>query len=146
MKEKNVLITGASRGIGRETARIFAQNGYTLFLTCQNRIDLLRETAGELNDLFSVPCFPFVGDMGDESFVTDLFSEIRTRCGHLDVLINNAGISHIGLLQDMSLAQWNQMLSTDLTSVFLTCRAAIPLMLSRHQGSIVNAVSYTHLR
>ena len=63
MKEKNVLITGASRGIGRETARIFAQNGYTLFLTCQNRIDLLRETAGELNDLFSVPCFPFVGDM-----------------------------------------------------------------------------------
>lgn len=141
MKEKNVLITGASRGIGRETSRIFAQNGYTLFLTCQNRIDLLRETAGELNDLFSVPCFPFVGDMGDESFVTDLFSEIRTRCGHLDVLINNAGISHIGLLQDMSLAQWNQMLSTDLTSVFLTCRAAIPLMLSRHQGSIVNVSS-----
>lgn len=75
--------------------------------------------------------------MGCEADVIKLFSGIDT----LDVLINNAGIAHIGLLTDMTAEQWHRILAVNLDACFYTCRAAIPLMLKKHSGKIINISS-----
>lgn len=70
-----------------------------------------------------------------------LFDDAVSRFGSIDVLINNAGISHIGLLQDMSIDEWNNIISINLTSVFSCCKLAIPYMLRAGHGSIINISS-----
>lgn len=81
------------------------------------------------------------GDISAEKTVQEIFGHIDETAGGLDVLVNNAGADYAGLLQDMSLAEWNGILRTNLTSMFLTTRAAIPMMLRTHTGSIVNISS-----
>ena len=71
----------------------------------------------------------------------DLFLKIKKMFGGVDVLVNNAGISYIGLLQDMSTEDWERMLRTNLTSVFNCCKLAVPYMISQKQGKIVNISS-----
>lgn len=134
---KKVLITGASRGIGRAIACEFGSQGYDLYLTCQNNIEALESLKIELEKEFSISCYIFQGDMGDYKTIEQLFSEIRD----LDMLINNAGISHIGLLSDMSPEEWHHVMSTNLDAVFYTCKHAIPLMLQKQQGRIINISS-----
>lgn len=134
---QTALITGASRGIGRAAAERFAQAGYSLILTCQNSIEALRTLANELQGKYKISCLAFQTDMGNEEEVQALFSQISD----LDVLVNNAGIAHIGLLHQMTSAEWHRILAVNLNSCFYTCRAAIPLMLKKHSGSIVNVSS-----
>ncbi len=125
--KKQALITGASRGIGRSVAEKLDTMGYELILVCRKRIE----------DLSELPGRHFCGDVGDPGFVHALFREID----RLDVLVNNAGISHTGLLQDMTDEEWRRLFSTNLDAVFYTCREAIPLMLSRGGGRIINVSS-----
>ena len=141
MKQKTVLITGASRGIGRACARTFAEHGYHLVLNCHQHVDYLESLRCELEQEYAVSCRLSHGDISDEVYVDSLFAEIADSGDSLDVLINNAGIAHMGLLQDMTLEQWNRVLNVNLTSQFLCCRRAIPLMLKQHRGSIVNTSS-----
>lgn len=131
------LITGASRGIGRAAAEIFAENGYNLILTCSNSIEDLEALAGSLRASYGVSCLALRADMGKEEDVERLFSRLET----LDVLVNNAGIAHLGLLTDMTAGQWHRVMSVNLDSCFYTCRAAIPLMLKKHSGRIINISS-----
>jgi Dehydrogenases with different specificities (related to short-chain alcohol dehydrogenases) len=141
MNKKTVLITGASRGIGRACAHIFAKKGFSLVVTCQSSEKKLLELTSEIIDEYGVECLPSVGDIGDSDYVNTLFAEIQLKFGHLDILINNAGISHIGLLQEMELDEWSQLMNTNVTSTFLCSKAAIPMMLSQGAGSIVNISS-----
>ncbi len=131
------MITGASRGIGEAMARRFAAAGYDLVLTCINNIDRMERMADELmsNQGVSVRCFK--GDMGDEKTVASVFDEIDG----VDVLINNAGIAYVGLLQDMEAEDWHRVMSTNLDSVFYTCRQAVKRMLYAHEGRIINISS-----
>ena len=117
---KKALITGASRGIGEAIAKELARQGFDLTLTCLNSLDQLKELAGGLEKKYGVSCHIFQGDMGDPEAVDRLFDGMN----RLDVLINNAGISHIGLLSDMSVSQWRRVMSTNLDSCFYTCRRA----------------------
>ncbi len=136
-QQKTALITGASRGIGRAAAEAFAKENYRLILTCWQSIKELSLFADSLQAKYAVPCLPIQADMGNEEDVSALFTQID----ELDVLVNNAGIAHIGLLTDMTAAQWRRILAVNLDSCFYTCRAAIPLMLKRHSGKIINISS-----
>lgn len=137
MSHKKALITGASRGIGRAIANQLAREGYDLYLTCLRSIDSLQEFSSRLEADCGISCIPFQGDMGDWESVSRLFSRID----RLDVLVNNAGISHIGLLQDMHPDEWRRIMATNLDSCFYTCRLAIPLMLRAGSGRILNISS-----
>ena len=136
---KKALVTGASRGIGRAIAGRLASQGYDLYLTCLHSMDSLTEYAHQLTERYHISCFPFQGDMGCAADVERLFSSAPIRS--LDVLVNNAGISYIGLLQDMTPEEWDRVLSTNLTSCFLTCRLAVPLMVHAKKGRILNISS-----
>ena len=82
-----------------------------------------------------------IGDASDERFAADAFLRIERELGRLDILINNAGISHIGLLSDMSLAEWNRVIQINLTSLFCCCKHAIPGMVRQKSGAILNISS-----
>lgn len=141
MKSKIAFITGASVGIGRAIAVEFARAGYSLALNCRRSADELNKLAEELNETFGVPCIPLTGDAGDEDFVTDAFRLTEQQLGPVTTLVNNAGISHIGLLSDMSLSEWERIMKTNLTSVFCCCKQAIPNMVRNKSGQILNISS-----
>ena len=124
---KHALITGASRGIGRAIAEKLGQAGYELHLICRQNIASLDGISGH----------HYCGDVGDPDFIKSVFSHLSG----LDLLINNAGIAYRGLLQDMELSEWEMLMRTNLTGVFLCCREAIPIMLRQGHGKIINISS-----
>ena len=135
---KTALITGASRGIGKAIAHTFAQNGYHLYLTCKNNLSLLDELKKDLeSNLPNISCQIFQCDMGNPTEVAQLFDSIS----ELDVIVNNAGISHVGLLTDMSGDQWRNLMATNLDSLFYTSKYGVPKMLANHSGKIINISS-----
>lgn len=140
MPRKTVLVTGASRGIGKAIAVKFAKKGYNVAISCVRRDEQLLQAQKEI-EAFQVPCLAYKGDMGDMERCEELFGKIKTQFGGVDVLVNNAGISYIGLLQDMTSQDWDRMLRTNLTSVFNCCKLAVPYMLQQKQGKIVNISS-----
>ena len=140
MARKTVLVTGASRGIGKAIAVKFAKKGYNVVISCVRREEQLLQTKKEIES-FQVSCLSYLGDMGVAENCAELFKKIRKQFGGLDVLVNNAGISYIGLLQDMKPEDWELILRTNLPSVFNCCKLAIPMMLEKKQGKIINISS-----
>ena len=138
---KTVLITGASRGIGRAIATRFAKEGYSLVINCCNSPAALAEVKKELETTYHVPVLAPVGNVGDFQYVEKLFEEIKEHFHGIDVLVNNAGISHIGLLHDMSFEEWQNLININLSSAFYTSKLAIPYMLSQKHGKIINISS-----
>ena len=140
MPRKTVLVTGASRGIGKAIAVKFAKKGYNVAISCVHSQDRLLQTKKEIES-FQVSCLAYTGDMGDMICCQELFEKIKKQFGGVDVLVNNAGISYIGLLQDMQPEDWEKMLHVNLTSVFNCCKLAIPYMVHQKQGKIINISS-----
>lgn len=138
---KCILITGASRGIGRSIALHFAKNNYHVFLNCRKSIDELEDVRMQIDSMKTGSCEIVMGDAGNPKDVRRIFDKIKGTYGRLDVLVNNAGISHIGLLSDMSDEEWDNVIRTNLSSVFYCCRAAIPAMVSEKRGRIINVSS-----
>lgn len=138
--KKRVLITGASRGIGRAIALECAKAGYDLAITCRTNIELLEEVALACRG-YSVECIAFQGNMGSESDVAALFAKIQETYEGIDILVNNAGISYVGLLTDMDYNQWNELIQFNLSSVFLCSKQAIPYMVHKKAGKIFNISS-----
>lgn len=134
------LVTGASRGIGKGIALSLAKAGYNLILTCkQNTTDLnfVAEQAKKLG----ISVHTFTGDLSQPDICEKLFSYINTNNLSIDILINNAGISYVGLLQNMSYEEWSTCINTNLSSMFLTCKNSIPNMLKLGYGKIINISS-----
>lgn len=137
---KTVLITGASRGIGRAIALESARQGYSLVITCRKSEKELAQVADECR-LLGVSCITFVGNMGDSTDICHLMQKIEKANSVVDILINNAGISHIGLLSDMSDNEWDNIINTNLSSIFYCCRGVIPGMVKNKKGKIINISS-----
>ncbi len=134
---RTALITGASRGIGRAIAIRFAKDGYDLILTCIRSIRELQALAKNLEEDHHIRCRALQADMGCFQEVCGVFRGLD----RLNVLVNNAGISYVGLLSDMSPEEWQNVMRTNLDSCFYTSRLAIPLMLKEHKGHIINISS-----
>lgn len=139
--KQNALITGASRGIGAALAETFAHAGYQLALCCHKSQEQLRDLADQLQKKYHTPVLIFIGDVGEYAFVEDMVKQTLDTFGSIDVLINNAGISYIGLLTDMTIDDWNQIVATNLTSVFSACRCTVPSMVHNKSGRIINISS-----
>jgi 3-oxoacyl-[acyl-carrier protein] reductase len=134
---KTALITGASRGIGKAIAKEFAIQGYDLYLTCISSIEQLKDYAHDLEQTHGIRCLAIQADMGCYEDVQKIFEHISG----LDVLINNAGISHVGLITDMSVVEWQRVMSVNLGALFYTSKFAIPHMLQKQAGKIINISS-----
>ncbi len=138
---KVAFVSGASRGIGRAIAIALAKDGYHLGLVCQKNQKMLEDLADDLRTAYHIEVLTFTGDMGDPSFVNRLAKEMLAHFSQIDVVINNAGISHIGLLTDMSVEEWDRILSVNLSSCFYTAKAFVPAMVKKQGGRILNISS-----
>jgi len=143
VKSDIALITGASRGIGRETAILFAEKGFSLVLVCRKNKELLYELTEYLTQTYHIECLCFCGDMGSPMDVENLYNSVTEHFGKraLSVIINNAGISYVGLLTEMKLSDWDRLIASDLNSVFYVCRTFLPAMIAAQRGRIVNVSS-----
>lgn len=137
---KTVLVTGASRGIGKAIAIKFAKKGYQVAISCIHNEERLMQTK-KMVESYQVPCVAFLGDMGKMDDCRKFFDKVKKQFGPVDVLVNNAGISYIGLLQDMAEEDWQRVIQTNLTSVFNCSKLAIPDMVARQYGKIINISS-----
>lgn len=135
-----VLITGASSGIGRETALKYAKNEHPVIIICKNNRSALMDLEQEILEMGG-RVLSYVKDVSQFNEVSDMFRELETQNMIPDILINNAGISYVGLLQDMSPEEWRSVIDTNLTSAFNCSKCAIPYMLKKHSGRIVNISS-----
>ena len=132
---KNVLITGGSRGIGAEMVRAFASEGYRVyFLYCQSD-----EAARAVEK--QTGATPIKADVKDPLAVQAAFARIESECGGVDVLVNNAAVSSFSLLQNVSEEEWHRVMDTNCGGVYRCCKAAIPQMLRRESGVIINISS-----
>jgi 3-oxoacyl-[acyl-carrier protein] reductase len=132
---KNILITGGSRGIGEAMVRSFTEQGCSVAFTYRSSYDAAKKLSEETGAL------AIMADSAYEDQVVGAVAEAAKFLGGIDVLINNAGISSYSLLQDLSLAEWNECMAVNLTSAFLYSREVIPHMLKNHMGRIINISS-----
>jgi NAD(P)-dependent dehydrogenase (short-subunit alcohol dehydrogenase family) len=130
LEGKVCVVTGASSGIGAETARLFMEEGATVA-----GVDLREDGVGTLS---------LAVDVADERGVADLYARVRSEFGHIDVLFNNAGISPTddASVLDTSLDAWQRVQDVNLKSVFLCCKHGIPHLLEAGGGSVINTASF----
>jgi NAD(P)-dependent dehydrogenase (short-subunit alcohol dehydrogenase family) len=139
LKGRVALITGASRGLGKAMALALARAGVQLALVARDQ-QALADVASEARAAGS-DAETYVADVSDEQQVVRLQREVLARFGQVEILINNAGINARKPLPDFTLAEWNNVLNTNLTSAFLLCRAFVPQMKGRGYGRIINMTS-----
>ena len=139
---KRVLITGASRGIGEKVALDFAAAGAKVVVNYQSSSDaaeaVVSQITGAGGDAYAARC-----DIGQRAEVSAMFQEMQARFGGIDILVNNAGINRDAPFLEMTDADWEAVMSTNLTGVFLCCQEAARMMMAGDGGSIVNISAVT---
>ncbi|MHB1346641.1 MAG: SDR family NAD(P)-dependent oxidoreductase [Candidatus Humimicrobiaceae bacterium] len=144
LKGKVVLVTGASKGIGRNISMNMAKEGAVTVLASRNKGEL-ENTKEEIMSsgglAFSIPA-----DVSKEKEVSDLFAKIKSEFGKLDVLINNAGIIITGRMTDFSLKDYDIMMQTNLRGLYVCCQEALKLMLPQKRGFIINMSSVAGIK
>ncbi len=129
------LITGGSRGIGAAAVRAFASAGYRTAFFYLNSESAAQSLAAETGAL------PIRCDLRDSASVSSACAQVQRQFGHIDVLVNNAGIAQQKLFTDITDDDWRAMLDTNLSGAFYACRAVLPDMISRRYGRIINVSS-----
>ena len=135
LKNKIVFITGANAGIGAAIVNILEKEKYTIIATSR-----------KISKKNKKNIFYYNLDVTNESQWQELIKNIKSKFGKLDILINNAGIRESGNLQNTSLEQWENIINTNLTSIFLGCKYALPLLKKGRNASIVNLTSISGIR
>lgn len=137
---KSIIITGASRGIGRETALAVSQDYDYIGICCSKDVDSIKNIQDQIIKQ-GRSCHSFVGDVGDYSFIKDMVDTVAKEAGEISALVNNAAISHVGLLTDVTPDVWQRIINTNLSSAYNMCHAALPYMINRKWGKIINISS-----
>lgn len=137
---KTALVTGGSRGIGAATALELARAGYAVAVNYRENAE---KAAGIVKSIASGGgrAMAVSADISNSAAVARMFEEIRAQFGGVDLLVNNAGVSYIGLLQDMSDADINRLISVNLVGAMLCSREAVKDMLHQKSGVIINVAS-----
>jgi NAD(P)-dependent dehydrogenase (short-subunit alcohol dehydrogenase family) len=139
-----VVVTGAGRGIGREIARCFAAEGARLVLADIAKAEL--EVARAELAVGGTETLAVVGDVGSEQGAHALIDATTAAFGHIDVLVNNAGLWIIKSVEDTSLDEWDLQVATNLRSLYLLCRRAIPALRAASGASVINLASMAAIR
>ena len=126
-----VVITGGSRGIGAAAVRLFAQNGHRVYFLYEKEHEAAKQVA-EATGATAICC-----DVADGSAVNAAFQQIP----NVDILICNAGIVHVGLMSQMSDAQWDRIFDVNVKGIFHCVNAAMPAFLRTHKGCIITVSS-----
>lgn len=132
---KVALVTGGSRGIGREICRVLARDGWRVAVNYNHSAEAAQALAAEINGI------AVGGDVASPAEVDAIFTKIRAELGEVSLLVNNAGIGEYGLFTDLSFERWNELIGTNLTGAFNCCKAAIPPMVREKSGCIINIAS-----
>ena len=137
---KRVFITGASGGIGLSLGKIFAENGYSVALGYFRHGERVEELARSLGEK-GIFALPVGGDLSSYDQAKKAVEKVVSAFGGIDVLINNAGISQVGLFLDTTEESWRKIVDTNLSSAIYVTKFALEDMLKRGEGSIVNISS-----
>jgi 3-oxoacyl-[acyl-carrier protein] reductase len=138
--DRVVLVTGSSRGIGAEVAVKAAAEGARVAVHYHQSHDAAGQTVNRARDA-GAEVESFEADVADGDEAETLVQRVIDRFGRLDGLVNNAGRTQVGPFLDIEPADWDAVIRTDLSAAFHTCRAALPSMVDRGSGSIVNIAS-----
>lgn len=133
---KTVLITGASRGIGAETARLFHEKGYNVIINYNKSEKEALDLQSQLTNSTAIKA-----DVSDEVQAKAMIEQAIARFGFIDVLVNNAGIAQQKLFTDITTDEWSKMMSVNLNSLYNTCKHIVPYMVREKKGKIVNVTS-----
>jgi NAD(P)-dependent dehydrogenase (short-subunit alcohol dehydrogenase family) len=141
LKDRIALITGGGRGIGRAIALTFAREGAQVAVAART-IDQVEQVAREITDQFSTNALPIVCDVSDVKSVAVMFARVSESLGRgPDILVNNAGIAESAVIIKTDDELWHRHLAVNLSGTFYCTRAALPAMIRRSWGRIVNIAS-----
>lgn len=137
---RTVLITGASRGIGRATAVVFAKNGFNVAVNYCRSEDKAKDLIDELKG-YGVNAAAYRADVSDKSAVTEMFRRAEAELDKISVLVNNAGIAEQALFSDITEEMWDRMFDANVKGAYNCAQAALPSMIHEKYGRIVNVSS-----
>ncbi|MCM3732202.1 3-oxoacyl-[acyl-carrier-protein] reductase [Fictibacillus nanhaiensis] len=140
LNNKSVLVTGASRGIGRAIALYFAKNGAKVAVNYSGSEAKANEVVDEIKANGGI-AFAIKADISNSEDVTNMVKSVIDEFGTLDVLVNNAGITRDNLIMRMKEEDWDAVINTNLKGVFLTTKAVTRQMMKQRQGRIINIAS-----
>lgn len=139
--KKTALITGASRGIGKAISEALAKEGYDLILICQKNLSLLEASACDYEKAYGTSSHCFMGDVSDFSFLEEVQKELQNNHIFPEVIVNNAAVSYVGLLNDMTPEQWQNIINVNLSSLFYTAKLFTSEMIRQKRGHVINITS-----
>jgi NADP-dependent 3-hydroxy acid dehydrogenase YdfG len=139
MMTKTALITGASKGIGKEIALALAMQGVSVALMARNRQEL-EELCAHINQMGG-NAVPLFGSVSSEHDVAMAIKTMINELGHIDLLINNAGVGFFKPVEELSLEEWDSMMAINVRGTFMMSKAVIPLMKLKNNGLIINIIS-----
>lgn len=141
LQNKVSLITGATRGIGRGIAEKFAEQGSNIAFSFASSVEKARAFENELQDKYGIKAKGYQSDAAIFAQAEELVNSVLAEFGQLDVLVNNAGITRDTLLMRMTEEQWDEVINTNLKSVFNLTKASLKPFLKQRNGSIINMTS-----
>jgi 3-oxoacyl-[acyl-carrier protein] reductase len=142
LENKVALVTGGSRGLGRGICLELASEKAVVVVNYRKNADMAKAVVDEIKDKYKSDALMIGGDITKEDDVRKIFSEIIKQFTRIDILINNAGICPISMVKDMTLNEWEDILKTNMTGTFLTCREMINILIkNKKSGKIVNVAS-----